>query len=115
MDQQLSSQSEAKTTKQKGSCPFCGEVVEPNVVEKNAGPRRDRCECPNCGESVYLCRMPACHNYAKWTENWDHEYCPACWGLLKSLAAKAGVVLVDLLPALLALYRSEKGTRSSRR
>jgi len=63
--------------KQRGKCPFCEETVAANVVEDNSV-RRDKCQCPNCGEFIFLCRSPGCHDYAKGTQVYDHELCPSC-------------------------------------
>ncbi|MNC43716.1 hypothetical protein D3C75_925910 [compost metagenome] len=63
--------------KQKGKCPFCEETVAATVIEDNTV-RRDKCQCPNCNEFIFLCRSPGCHDYAKGTQVYDHELCPSC-------------------------------------
>lgn len=63
--------------KHKGTCPFCSEIVQPNVVEENSV-RRDKCQCPSCQELVYVCRSPGCQNYAKGGKMYDDELCPNC-------------------------------------
>jgi ribosomal protein S27AE len=65
------------STKQKGICPFCGNNVAAEIIEENTI-RRDRCKCPECGETVFLCRTPGCHDFAKGTQVYDHELCPSC-------------------------------------
>src|SRR5215831_12960222 len=75
--------------KQKGKCPFCLNAVEPDVIEENTI-RRDRCRCPECRETIYLCRSPGCHDYAKGTSVYDHELCPACTETVGSVAAEVG-------------------------
>lgn len=65
------------SVKHKGLCPFCSETVQPKVVEENTI-RRDKCECPNCNNTVYVCRSPGCQNYAKGGELYDDELCPSC-------------------------------------
>ncbi len=63
--------------KQKGSCPFCENVVAAEIV-KELFLRRDKCKCPECDETIYKCRSPSCHDYAKGTAVYDHELCPRC-------------------------------------
>lgn len=65
------------STKSKGICPFCAEMVTPSVTEENLI-RRDKCACTACGEGVYVCRSPGCNNYAKGGEYYDDELCPQC-------------------------------------
>lgn len=79
-------------TKQKGKCPFCEKVVAAEIVEKQflLSPRRDKCRCPECGETIYVCRTPSCHDYAKGTTVYDHELCPSCSG---SLSEGVGMVV----------------------
>lgn len=77
------------TTKQKGKCPFCEKVVAPVIVEENTI-RRDRCKCPECGEEIYLCRSPGCHDFAKGTSVYDHELCPSCSETVSNLASEVG-------------------------
>jgi hypothetical protein len=81
-------------TKQKGMCPFCALAVEAVIVEVNTA-RRDKCRCPNCGETVFVCRTPACHDYAKGTASWDHELCPGCSADVGRAAAEIGSVAVE--------------------
>jgi hypothetical protein len=75
--------------KQKGKCPFCQKQVEPQILEGNTL-RRDRCKCPECGEEIYLCRSPGCHDFAKGTSVYDHEFCPECTETISSTAAEIG-------------------------
>ena len=51
------------TSKHKGLCPFCKAEVIPRVIQENHV-RRDKCECPECKEAIYICRAPGCENYA---------------------------------------------------
>ncbi|WP_343666178.1 hypothetical protein [Enterobacter sp.] len=60
-----------------GVCPFCKNKVRPSVSETNYL-RRDRCECPECKETVYVCRGFGCEDYAKGGELYDDEFCPQC-------------------------------------
>lgn len=64
-------------TKHKGLCPFCKNEVIPRIVEENYV-RRDKCECPDCLETIYVCRAPGCENYAKGGSLYDDELCPSC-------------------------------------
>ena len=77
------------TKKQEGKCPFCSKAVEPDVIEENTI-RRDKCRCPECQETIYLCRSPGCHDYAKGTSVYDHELCPACTETTSNVAAEVG-------------------------
>ncbi len=45
------------TSKHKGLCPFCKAEVIPRVIQENHV-RRDKCECPECKEAIYICRAP---------------------------------------------------------
>lgn len=63
--------------KHKGTCPFCSEMVKPTLVEEN-NLRRDKCECPECKNAIYVCRSPGCQNYAKGGSIYDDELCPSC-------------------------------------
>lgn len=65
------------SVKHKGTCPFCSEVVQPKITEENKV-RRDKCQCPNCHQAVYVCRSPGCQNYAKGGNLYDDELCPSC-------------------------------------
>ncbi|WP_131604661.1 hypothetical protein [Pectobacterium carotovorum] len=60
-----------------GVCPFCKKNVRPVVVEANYA-RRDKCQCPECKESVYVCRGFGCEDYTKGGELYDDEFCPKC-------------------------------------
>jgi hypothetical protein len=65
------------TSKHKGTCPFCKNEVIPLVTQENYV-RRDKCECPECKENIYVCRAPGCENYAKGGSLYDDELCPSC-------------------------------------
>lgn len=51
------------STKSKGICPFCAEMVTPTVTEETLV-RPDKCSYPACSEDVYVCRSLGCNNYA---------------------------------------------------
>lgn len=73
--------------KHEGMCPFCGEVTQPIVLEKNRF-RRDKCECTNCNKIIYRCRNFFCNDYAKSGIIYDDELCPACSNGLSDAASK---------------------------
>lgn len=100
--------------KQKGKCPFCDKSVQALVEEENVI-RRDRCKCPECGETIYLCRTPGCHDYAKGTKVYDHELCPSCTSTVSettssvaSTAGKAAVVIVGAVASAAAKSHFDK-------
>jgi MinD superfamily P-loop ATPase len=80
-----------------GECPFCKQSVRAQVVEKNIL-RRDKCACPSCGGTLYVCRAPACDNYAKGGDIYDDEFCPGCTSgtgtLVTGVAATVAAVLI---------------------
>ena len=82
-------------TKQKGKGPFGLKLVAPQIVEENTL-RRDRCKCPECGEEIYLCRSPGCHDFAKGTSVYDHEFCPECTETISNTAAELGKAALKL-------------------
>lgn len=99
------------STKQIGECPFCLKKVKAKIVESNSA-RRDRCQCPDCGEPIYVCRVPGCHDYAKGTNFYDHELCPDCTRNLGAITAeigKAGLKVVGAAGAALLLSALKKG------
>ena len=96
--------------KQKGKCPFCEKQVEAVVAEENTV-RRDKCKCPECGEAIYLCRVPGCHDYAKGTSVYDHELCPECTEILSGLAATVGKAGLTILTAFASTVIAGKGKR----
>ncbi|GLX88335.1 hypothetical protein Pfra02_09040 [Pseudomonas fragi] len=63
--------------KDKGKCPFCEEVMTPEITEKNTV-RRDKCKCTSCDMDVYVCRAPACRDYARGGDMYDDEFCITC-------------------------------------
>lgn len=83
------------SAKQKGKCPFCENLVAPEIVEENTV-RRDRCQCPDCKEEIYLCRSPGCHDFAKGTSVYDHELCPECTEIVSSGLATVGKAVLSL-------------------
>lgn len=88
------------TTKQKGVCPFCLKTVSPLIVEVNYV-RRDRCQCPECKEIIYLCRTLGCHDFAKGTSVYDHELCPSCTGTASNVASEIGTTALKAGGAIL--------------
>ncbi|PKG37668.1 hypothetical protein [Psychromonas sp. Urea-02u-13] len=64
-------------SKQLGFCSFCGNKVRANIEETNFF-RRDRCSCPECSETIYVCRNPICDNYTKGGDIYDDELCIEC-------------------------------------
>lgn len=100
--------------KQQGKCPFCGNNVQATVLEENTI-RRDKCSCPACGETIFVCRSPGCHDYAKGTSTYDHELCPACTATAAdaassaaSVAAKAAVVVIGAVATAAAKAHFDK-------
>lgn len=77
------------SAKHSGICPFCKEVVTAEVIEENTI-RRDKCQCPSCHNTIFVCRTPGCDNYAKGGDIYDDELCPDC----TSGVTKAGGVIV---------------------
>jgi hypothetical protein len=105
------------TTKQKGKCPFCGNTVQAEIVEENTI-RRDKCQCPECKELLFVCRTPGCHDYAKGTETYDHELCPDCTSKVAdaasstgSLIGKAAVTAVGIIVTAAAKSAFDKGKK----
>lgn len=98
-------------TKQKGICPFCKENVAALIIDEHTI-RRDRCLCPKCGESLYLCRNPACHHYAKGTKTYDHELCSSCAQAVgeatKGVASVAVKVIATVATTALGAFVSGK-------
>ena len=94
------------SAKQKGRCPFCSKTVAAEIIEENTI-RRDKCRCTECGETVYLCRSPGCHDYAKGTQVYDHELCPSCTstaadtgsGVASTVGKVVGAVAIAALSA----------------
>lgn len=81
-----------------GECPFCKESITPQVVEENTF-RRDKCVCPSCNGTVYVCRTPGCDNYAKGGDLYDDELCPRCTGGTGTLVAGVAATVVTGLIA----------------
>lgn len=95
-----------------GECPFCRKMVRAYVIEENYL-RRDKCNCPECHETVYVCRRPGCHNYAKGGTFWDDELCPSCTsGFVDYASNEAASKVVTLIgTALTALFISKSGKK----
>ncbi len=81
-----------------GVCPFCEERTRANVIDSNTL-RRDKCKCEKCNEYIYVCRTPACHNYAKGGAIYDDEFCPSCIKNFPSVA----VAIVGFMASVKAL------------
>lgn len=92
------------TKKHLGRCPFCDQEGIPTVIEENSF-RRDKCQCSNaeCKGTIYICRGPGCHNYAKGGDVYDDEFCPSCTSGFtstgKDMGALAGTLVVGALIA----------------
>lgn len=92
-------------TKQKGKCPFCSKTVQAQILEENTI-RRDKCQCPECKEIIFVCRTLGCHDYSKGTDSYDHELCPDCTSKTADAASstmavvgKAAIVAVGAIAA----------------
>lgn len=88
-----------QTSKDKpiGICPNCEHKVKAKILVTN-NLRRDRCECPNCGKTIYVCRSYGCRNYAVGGDYYDDELCPTCAKALMKFLGKlaeksAGILL----------------------
>ena len=79
------------TSKHKGLCPFCKAEVIPRVIQENHV-RRDKCECPECKEAIYICRAPGCENYAKGGRLYDDELCPSCTSCIGGGVGTLGMI-----------------------
>jgi len=90
------------SAKHVGRCSFCEEKVKPVTKEKNFL-RRDKCQCPECKEIIYTCRIPHCHDYAKGGDIYDDELCRWCLessgGALK---VGAGLIITSIIASILA-------------
>lgn len=93
------------SVKHKGLCPFCSETVQPMVVEENKI-RRDKCECPNCNNTVYVCRSPGCQSYAKGGDLYDDELCPSCTSGVSEFGK--GVLMTGAISVLTAVLTKGK-------
>ncbi|HDS0961602.1 hypothetical protein D3C80_1392270 [compost metagenome] len=74
--------------KDEGKCPFCSEVMTPEVVEEN-NIRRDKCKCVKCNRNIYVCRAPGCRDYARGGEVYDDEFCMSCSDKLSEFGKNA--------------------------
>lgn len=63
--------------KHPGICSNCRKQITPHILEQNYV-IRDVCRCPNCQESILVCRTPGCDNYAKGGDIYDDELCFEC-------------------------------------
>lgn len=84
------------SAKHSGTCPFCKAVVTAVVIEENTI-RRDKCQCPSCHNTIYVCRTPGCDNYAKGGDIYDDELCPEC---TQSAAKGAGAIALAAISAI---------------
>lgn len=85
-------------TKHEGICGHCRQTVSPVVIEENTL-RRDKCQCPDCKQDLYVCRSPGCDDYAKGGKGYDEEFCPGC---TKSMAEGANDLIRPVAATLLA-------------
>ena len=95
--------------KHPGTCPHCRKIVSPRILGENFL-RRDKCECTSCQGVVYACRTPGCGHYAKGSESYDAEFCPAC---ANSLSETVASVAQSIL-ATIAAGAAAKGARKFR-
>lgn len=95
--------------KHTGTCPHCRKIVSPRIVSQNLL-KRDTCECTSCQGVVYACLTPGCGHYAKGSESYDAEFCPAC---ANSLSETVASVAQSIL-ATIAAGPAAKGTRKFR-
>ena len=90
-----------------GICPNCNHEVRAKISVKN-NLRRDKCECPNCEATIYVCRNYGCRNYAVGGDNYDDELCPTCakelMELVGKLAGKSSEILLTTLTAAFASF-----------
>lgn len=85
--------------KHSGTCPFCKETITATISESNSV-RRDKCICPSCKGTIYVCRSPGCDNYAKGGNIYDDELCPEC---TRSLTAHTGDIVKGVFVAVAAV------------
>lgn len=95
------------TIKAKGICPYCQELVNGTVIEENIA-RRDKCECPSCKETMYVCRAPGCDHYVKNGKIYDDELCPACTKGIMSTVSSLGMVAVTTAISIAVAKKVEK-------
>ena len=90
------------TSKHKGVCPFCNIEMIPSVIEENTI-RRDKCQCPDCGKYVYVCRTPGCRDYSKGGDIYDDELCPSCTSAIGgSVGSLGGLAIGAVITALIS-------------
>lgn len=89
--------------KSMGKCPFCEKKMIPKVIEANSF-RRDKCQCSECGEIIYVCRKFGCKNYAKGSQYYDEELCPDCSEELASTVGKVGEKALVTVGGVLAAH-----------
>ncbi len=79
-----------------GACPHCRKMVTPRILGEKFL-RRDKCECIECKGIVCACRAPGCGHFAKGSESYDNELCPACASsLADSVASVAQSILATI-------------------
>jgi hypothetical protein len=84
-------------SKPMGVCPKCKKTVQAIVVEKNSI-RRDLCRCPECSQSILVCRVPGCHDYAMGGDFYDDELCPAhTKESIKKMGISAATIVLDIV------------------
>lgn len=74
--------------KDEGKCPFCKETMTPEVTQENTL-RRDKCKCSKCERDIYVCRAPACRDYARGGDMYDDEFCMDCSDKLAEFGKEA--------------------------
>ena len=99
-------------TVQQGKCPFCKQVVLPKIVETGVI-QRNKLQCPTetCGQYMYKCRTPGCHDFAKWTEVYDHEFCPDCTESVNNVAGAVGKAALAVAVAAGAAFAKAAATK----
>jgi hypothetical protein len=93
--------------KAKGICPYCQETVNALVI-KESTVRRDKCQCPKCKESMYVCRAPGCDNYVKNGKVYDDELCPSCTKGLVSTVGSLGMVAATTVISIVVAKKFDK-------
>ena len=106
-----------QTSKDKpiGICPHCNHEVRAKIFVKN-NLRRDMCKCPNCEETIYVCRNYGCRNYAVGGDYYDDELCPTCAKALMEFVGKRAGKFADILitasaTALATAFIKEEGVK----
>lgn len=88
--------------KKEGLCPFCTKLVQPNVTKTNYF-RRDKCICPECNATVYVCQGIGCNNFTKGGSLYDDCLCPSC----TSQVIKTSIEVIKGTPKFILLMGKE--------